>query len=538
MLGKVADLLKPKAGQQVQKHLSHLRNNTNPTWWKDAGLRRNVLHCVGFYFGVFYLGYDASLMNGLQSIPQWEEYFNHPSGSVLGLISASLFLPAIVTPFAVSWINGRWGRKPCLAIGSVLLILGAFLNAFAKDLPTFIGGRVVIGAAGPFGKITAIALLQELAHPRLRPYVATAYYSNYYVGQIAAAWFCYGALSWPETEWRWRAPCLFQAFAPAVVLVHLLFVPESPRWLIAHDRTDEALKILADEHANGDLDDELVKYEYDEICHALKLEKEQKNSKYIDFLKTPGNRRRLLVLVAMGTGSNWVGNGIIAYYLSPALKLVGITKANQIAGINGGLAIWSLIWAYAGAMSAERLGRRTLWITGTLGMCATYVVMTGLSGSFAHSPSHSVGLAVVPMMYIYKTFYCMSWSPLPFAYGAEILPFHMRMKGLSIELSVQSVALVFNQWVNPVALEAIAWKYYIVYIVIIAMYFVLIWFFFPETKGMTIEEISVLFDTGRKGDAEAATRRLDNRGTDKALGDDFDDDEKQQRPVVTHAERQ
>lgn len=394
----------------------------------------------------------------MQAIPQWNAYFNDPSGSVLGFISASLFLPAIITPFFASWINGRWGRKVCMAVGSILLILGAFLNAFARDIGTFIGGRVIIGAAGPFGKITGIALLQELAHPRLRPYVATVYYSNYYFGQIAAAWFCYGALSWAETEWRWRAPCLFQALAPAIVLVHLFFIPESPRWLVDHDRTEQALQILADEHANGDVNDQLVRYEYEEIRQALQLEKENQKSKYIDFLKTPGNRRRLLVLVTMGTGSNWVGNGIIAYYLSPALKLVGITGADQIAGINGGLAIWSLIWAYLGALNAERAGRRTLWIVGTAGMLASYVVITGLSGSFAHNPTRAVGIAVVPMMYIYKTFYCMSWSPLPFAYGAEILPYHMRLKGLSIELSVQSVGLTFNQWVNPVALKALDWK--------------------------------------------------------------------------------
>ena len=449
-------MFKPKAAKQ--NHFSHLRNNTDPSWWRDPGLRKNVFHCVGLYFCVFYLGYDASLMNGLQAVPEWEEYFNHPTGNVLGFISASLFLPAIITPFIASWINGLWGRKICLAVGSLLLILGAFLNSFATNLATFIGGRVIIGAAGPFGKITGIALLQELAHPRLRPYVATAYYSNYYFGQIAAAWFCFGALSWPATDWRWRAPCLFQALAPAIVLVHLFFVPESPRWLVDHDRSDEALRILAQEHANGDVDDELVHYEYNEICQALAFEKENQKSKYSDFLKTPGNRRRLLVLITMGTGSNWVGNGIIAYYLSPALKLVGITKADQVAGINGGMAIWSLVWAYIGALNAERAGRRTLWIVGTSGMLATYVVMTGLSGSFAHRPSHAVGIAVVPMMYIYKSFYCMSWSPLPFAYGAEILPYHMRLKGLSIELSVQSVALAFNQWVNPVALVALAWK--------------------------------------------------------------------------------
>ena len=91
-------------------------------------------------------------------------------------------------------------------------------------------------------------------------------------------------------------------------------------------------------------------------------------------------------------------------------------------------------------------------------MCGVYAIITGLSGAFASNPSHALGIAVVPMMYFFKTFYCMSWSPLPFAYGAEILPYNMRLKGLSIELSVQSVALTFNQWVNPVALEAIGWK--------------------------------------------------------------------------------
>lgn len=439
-------------------NFSHLRNNTDPTWYKDQCLRKNVFHCVGLYFCVFYLGYDASLMNGLQTIPEWGEYFNNPDGSILGFISASLFLPAIVTPFMASYINTLWGRKVCLAVGGVLLTIGAIVNAFSKDMATFIGSRVIIGAAGPFGKITAIALLQEIAHPRLRPYVATVYYSNYYFGQITASWFCYGALSWSVTEWRWRAPCLFQAFAPIVSLVHLFFVPESPRWLINKDRPDEALRILAQEHANGDIDDELVRYEFDEIRQALELEKETQNCRYTDFLKTPGNRRRLLVLITMGTGSNWVGNGIIVYYLAPALRLVGIDAPNQIAGINGGMAIWSLIWAYAGALSAERVGRRVLWITGTVGMLATYVVMTGLGGAFAKSQSHALGIAVVPMMYIYKTFYCMSWSPLPFAYGAEILPYNMRLKGLSIELSVQSVALTFNQWVNPVALKEIEWK--------------------------------------------------------------------------------
>ena len=257
------------------------------------------------------LRYDASLLNGLQAQPQWKAYFNSPSGNHLGLISASLFLPAIVTPYFSSAINSRYGRKAALAVGSIILIIGAFINAFAVNTGMFVAGRVLIGAAGPFGKTTAIALLQEIAHPRLRPILSVSFYSNYYIGSAIAAWFCYGSLGWGNTSWAWRAPCLFQILAPIVVLLHLLTVPESPRWLIHKERYDEALNILARSHANGDTQDELVRYEFEEIQFALKSEAEGSRTRYSDFLKTPGNRRRLLVLLTMATGTNCCRYGIL-----------------------------------------------------------------------------------------------------------------------------------------------------------------------------------------------------------------------------------
>ncbi|PSK37359.1 High-affinity glucose transporter [Elsinoe australis] len=487
------------ADQQATKSWKDYKNNTDPSWWRDPGLRRNVYQCVGLYFCVFYLGYDASLLNGLQPMPQWKAYFDNPNSSYLGLISASLFLPAIITPYFSQYISDRFGRKTSLAVGSVLLIIGAFVNAFATNAGMFIGGRVLVGAAGPFGKITAIALLQEIAHPRLRPILATCYYSNYYFGSIAAAWFCFGSLRWGSTDWSWRAPCLFQIGAPLFVLVHLLVVPESPRWLVHHDRSDEALRILSRWHANGDEDDPLVRYELQEIQNAIQLEEENKKTKFTDFLKTPGNRRRLLVLITMATGTNWVGNGIITYYLSPVLNLVGIRDPVQVSAINGGLSVWNLVAAYTASLFAEKAGRRFLWLASTSGMLASYIVITGLSGSFANTRDQSVGIGTIPMLFIFYGFYCIGWTPLPY---------HMRLKGLSIMLSVQSIAQAFNQWVNPVALAEIQWKYYIVYVVLLVGYLILVFFFFPETRRMTIEEVSVIFDTGRLGNMNAVAREL------------------------------
>lgn len=133
--------------------------------------------------------------------------------------------------------------------------------------------------------------------------LASSFYCNYYLGSTAAAWFCFGSLNWRSTSWSWRAPCLFQAFAPTVVLVFLWFIPESPRWLVHHDKPQKALGILTKYHANGAADDELVKYEFQEIQAAIELEEINAKTRYTDFVKGGANRRRLLVLVTMATGT-------------------------------------------------------------------------------------------------------------------------------------------------------------------------------------------------------------------------------------------
>lgn len=239
-------------------------------------------------------------------------------------------LQAIITPYIAGYISDHHGRKITLAIGSCVLIAGAFVNAFAKNLGTFIAGRVLVGAAGPFGKITAVALLHEIAHPRLRPIVATSFYSNYYVGSIASAWFCYGSLHWGPTDWSWRAPCLFQIMAPLIVLVYLIFIPESPRYLIRKGKVEKAMQILTKYHANGDPEDKLVAYEYQEICHAIQLEEESKRTKYSDFVKTPGNRRRLLVLLTLATGTNWI---VRSYINDRQYGLLTLCRATPLSRI-------------------------------------------------------------------------------------------------------------------------------------------------------------------------------------------------------------
>lgn len=123
-------------------------------------------------------------------------------------------------------------------------------------------------------------------------------------------------ITW-DHSWAWRLPVMIQGYGPIVILIYIGcgFMAESPRWLVAQGQDDKALRVLAQLHANGDEQDPLVQYEMAEIRHSLALDEENKAG-YISFVKTPGNRRRLLVIAVIGASGQLCGNGLISYYIS------------------------------------------------------------------------------------------------------------------------------------------------------------------------------------------------------------------------------
>ncbi|GAA6029462.1 hypothetical protein JCM8097_003691 [Rhodosporidiobolus ruineniae] len=460
------------------KSFSDLSNNTASSWLRDKGLRRNI-------------GYDGSYLNGLQSLTTWNEYFDHPSGNRLGLVSAMSYLPslAIMPLYAISC--DYLGRKPTNYIGCVLILAGAILGALAKNEGALIGGRSIVGIGGSLLGLSANLLVNEILHPRLRSVGGAFFLVFYYTGGLVSAWTTYGVVAsgWDARgdEWSWRLPTLLQAVGPVILFIGtIFFVPESPRWLIAHGKKDRAHKILADHHANGKMDDELVLFELEEIETAIEREKRDKQG-FMSFLRTKGNRHRLLILATCATGSQGNGVAVFSYYLTPVLRLVGVTEATKQLGINGGMQIWNLILAATGASIVEKLGRRKVWLIGTAGMLCSYICLTGLSGGFDATQKESVGLASVAFM-----------TPLPLSYSTEILPYSMRASGMSLLTWMQNAVLCVNQWVNPIALEKAGWKYYFIFLAALVVFLLVIYFTFVETAGLSLEEVALLFD-GNEG---------------------------------------
>lgn len=116
------------------------------------------------------------------------------------------------------------------------------------------------------------------------------------------------------------------------------------------------------------------------------------------------------------------------------------------------------------------------------------------SAVYANTGDTGAGSAVIAMIFLFYGVAGFAWPGLTVAYCTEILPFNIRAKGLAVGFACTSAASVFNQYVNPIGLEKLQWRFYFVYIGILVVECLCIWFLFVETKGPTLEEIAALFD--------------------------------------------
>ncbi|RGP72007.1 hexose transporter [Fusarium longipes] len=483
-----------KANDTVTHQLASVLPFDERPWYRQSHLLR--LNSIVFSFVLFASanGYDGSLMNGLQALPRWNSFMEMPTGAWLGFINAIYWAMNGICFFFAAWASNKYGRKSGIYLGYIFLVSGTILQTAAPNPGAFIAARALLGAAAGLYTASAPLLINEIAYPTHRSIAAACYQCGFFLGSLASAWVTFATRNY-TSSWDWRLPSLLQILIPALALPGSIMAPESPRWLASVDRIEETRQVLAQHHAGGDMSAPLIEYEVNEIVNTIKAEQEAHSTvSYADMLKTKGNRWRLLISVTIGIFSQWSGNGVVSYYLALVLKTVGITSVTNQTLISAFLQVWNLLWAIGAAVSVENLGRRPLFITSAATMLVSYIVITGLSGSFANTGKSAVGLAVIPMLFIFNAGYAIALTPLGISYPIEVWPYRLRSRGFSVTWITGILAAIFNMFVNPIALESIGWKYYFVFVVFLSTFLVVSLFCYPETKGRTLEQMAFIFD--------------------------------------------
>ncbi|KAK7207650.1 general substrate transporter [Myxozyma melibiosi] len=485
----------------VGEELADILPISEKPWWRQSHLLKlnaRILACMCFSSTT---GYDGSLMNGLQSLDTWQTFMDTPSGGWLGFINSINSIGALCGLCIVGMVAERFGRKVPLLICIAFISLGAGLGAGAKNIAMFIIGRYFIGFGSSF-VLGAPLMIAEISYPTHRARATSLYNCFYYLGSLISSWVIFGVRH--LDSWSWRTPTLLQCGIPVLLLLPVLSLPESPRWLISKGKHAQAREVLVKYHAGGNQDSVLVDFEMEEISRTIELERfAAKESSWANLWATPGNRHRLFITISLGFFSQWNGVGVVSYYLSKVLTSVGITSTTKQTLINGFLQLWNLLCALFSAYVVDYAGRRMLFLVSGIGMFCSYVMITGLSGAFAETGNNSTGIAMIPFLFIYYGFYDIAFTPLLFAYPAEIWNYMNRSRGLVVVQVSSFLALIFNLFVNSIALDNIAWKYYFVFIGVLIVVIITTYFTYPETRGHTLEEMAQVFDKDEVEDEEA-----------------------------------
>jgi len=445
------------------------------------------------------LGYDGSMMNALNILPSYTDYFSLDTAT-LALNTASVWVGGCISGFFAGQLTDWVGRRPALLWAALLTIVGVILQSAAQNIAMFIAGRIIIGIGTGVSAVAAPTYLSETTPIEWRAFSLGIFYDFWYVGGLVSAGVTFGTANILNT-WAWRAPSVLQALPSFFCIAILPFIPESPRWLAYRNRQDEALEVLAVSHAWGDKQDPIVLTEFAEIVETIRYEKSTGATvSPLETLRTKGNRYRLLLALSVAVIQATTGNNIISFYLGTMLDQAGISNSTQQLQVNIVLSAWCLVLSLIGTAYAERLGRKWLAIISTA-LCVIFIFLVGAFTKLYGTSTNQSGIyATTAMIFLFQGSYSFGWTPLTVMYPPEVLNYTTRAIGMGMYTFLANGMGLMVTMAFPFALAAIGWETYMIngsFDVLLLLFVIFVW---VETKGKSLEEIDVIFDGVKHAD--------------------------------------
>ncbi|KAL2017432.1 hypothetical protein VTK56DRAFT_2088 [Thermocarpiscus australiensis] len=478
-------------------------------WTREPHLRKLYALAVVLMVASATTGYDGMLVNTSQQIDAWNWFFfpelkKNPDlkdsvlDSKLAILVNMFNIGSITSFFITPYVADHLGRRPAIISGCLCMIVGGLLTAFCNGYGMYMGGRFVLGFGNSLAQMASPLLLTEICHPQHRGPVTAIYNCLWNAGALLVSCIAWGTAN-IKNDWSWRSITFLQIVPSVIQLCGIWWIPESPRYLINKERHEEALHILTKWHAGGDPNNATVQFEYREIKETIRIQKEtERATSYRDFIRTRGNRWRLAIIVSLGVISQYSGNALFSNYMNAIYVGAGIDYQNQKLAMSTGKTILDLIVTIAAALNVDRFGRRPLFLLSMVGMVTSFACWTATGAVYEYSNEQNVGVGYAQLVFIWAfgIFYDIGFSGLLVAYALEVLPFHLRAKGMMImNITVQAILALSNQ-TNKIAWERLPyhWNFMLFYTIWDLLELVFVWLFYVETKGHTLEDIACIFD--------------------------------------------
>ncbi|CZR67805.1 related to lactose permease [Phialocephala subalpina] len=441
-------------------------------------------------------GIDWAVISGINAFKPWHAFFGvGTSGVTYATINA---LMTIGTVCGAPFLSGAdiIGRRGMNFVGNLIVLLAALLQGFSTGLPMFMAGRFFLGFGSAL--MSSPQYIGEVAPAHLRGRLMGIFGSCFQVGSLVMNGAMIGFAK-IEGNWGWRIPLLLEGLCPAIVcLTIFFFTPESPRFYVMRDKEEKARQVIAryqtteGDNPNHRLCDVMIM----QIKESLATENSRDRNVW-DFRPffRKGARFRVFVLVLYSFFQQWNGGGIIGQYLVPALETIGIDGTMEQLGINLGQVAVYFTFMLVGAFIIDKFYRRTLIFAGLIAFILFQTLVTITSWRFLIDGTKVEAGLTITWVFLFQVCSATLIATMHNLYPVEILSLALRARGMALYGLIQGAAGTANQYGISVGINKIGYKIWTVFIAYNCIQLVLSYFFFPETYGLSLEEIDTVFET-------------------------------------------
>ena len=413
-------------------------------------------------------GFDTAVINGALVFLRKQFAL---SDLYTEIAASSLLVGCLLGAMGASAVSDRAGRKRSLLAAALLFAISSIGAALATGLVEFCAARIAGGLAIGVASALTPVYISEISPPESRGRLVSLNQLAIVIG-ILVAYFTNWRLSFlGDSSWRWM-------FAVGVIpsvalLLGLLFIPESPRWLLAHGHRQQGLAVL-----------QRVSSQPDSLGAEILREVQAENGSARE-LFSPSLRPRLLVAVLLAVFQQISGINAVLYYGSVIFtERFSGASASAALGANVLIGVVNLICTVLAMIAIDRIGRRSLLLISSGAMTLSLAVL-----SLALLKSLAPVIAFISVL-LYVAVFAVGLGPGVWVYMAEIFPTNFRGRAMSIATSALwasclAVTLTFLSILRAVGMPGV----FAIYAVMTLVTLVFVWRWVPETRGRSLEEI-------------------------------------------------